>query len=478
MSAPVTSRCAVALLFAALLAGCAMGPQPTPPSAEELRLPSRFAADGAVGGDVDLADGVELARWWQQFDDPRLAALVERAIAGNPDIDQALARVERARALRRQSASALFPQADGAVSAVRGASSAGPDTESYAAGVDARWALDLFGGQRRSLEAADADLAAAGFDLANVQSLLAAEVASTYVDLVTARRRIAASRASLGVQEQNLQIASWRAQADLVSQLDVEQTRAQRAQTAAALPPIQQAEANARYRLAVLVGEAPGTLDAELAGAFTLPSALPVVAAGLPTALLTRRPDLRASERTLAAATARIGVAKAQRFPGLSLAASIDSSAAAFSAVGDDWVRNLVASLSGPLFDAGQRRATQRAQEASADAAFAAYRKAVLNALEDVERALVARDTAERRIAALTEQRDASNAAATLARLRYREGLTDLRALLESERSLLAADDALAAAGGDQLKAAVQLYLALGGGWSPDPESNDADTAP
>jgi NodT family efflux transporter outer membrane factor (OMF) lipoprotein len=460
-----------AAVVALLLAGCAMGPDPRPPSPEALGLPEAYATPGPDGGEGEGGDDhvAELARWWHAFADPQLGSLVERAIAGNPDLDQAAARVERARALRRQSASALWPGLDGGLSAARSGRSDGPEANVYAEGIDARWSLDLFGAQRRSVQAADADLAAAGFDLAQVQVLLAAEVANTYIDLRTARRRLTAARAGLDVQQQNLDIARWRARAELVSRLDVEQARAQRAQTAAGLPPLEQAEANARYRLAVLLGEAPGALDAELVADAPLPPPPAAAAVGLPTVLLTRRPDLRASERALAAATARIGVAKAQRFPGLSLSGSLDSSASRFSALGEVLTGNAVLSMTRPIFDAGERRAAQRAQEAAAQAAFAAYRKAVLDALEDVDRALVARDVAQRRIEALAEQREASSAAAALARLNYREGLTDLRALLESERSLLAAEDTLASAEGDRLKSAVQLYLALGGGWSPEP---------
>jgi NodT family efflux transporter outer membrane factor (OMF) lipoprotein len=471
------SRLAVTALVASGMVGCALGPEPLPPSAEALALPSSYATR-PVEGATDAESAIDLVRWWRAFGDPALADLVERAIIGNPGIERALARVERSRALRGQSAGALWPQLDTGQSVARSGRSDGPEATAYAQGIDARWTLDLFGGQRRAVQAADADLAAAGFSLANAQALLAAEVANTYIDLRTARRRIVAARASLDVQEQNLRIAGWRAAGGLVSRLDVAQTRALRAQTAATVPSLEQSEANARYRLAVLLGRAPGALDVELATDAALPTPPAASAAGLPTALLTRRPDLRASERELAAAVARIGVAKAQRYPGLSLSASVDSTASRFGDLGDALGGNALLAMAAPLFDAGQRRAAQRAQEAAADIAYAAYRGAVLDALEDVDRALVARDTAERRRDALAEQREASAAAATLARLNYREGVTDLRALLESERSLLAAEDALAGVEGERVKAAVQLYLALGGGWSLPGSAPDVGETP
>ncbi|MGL6291037.1 MAG: efflux transporter outer membrane subunit [Silanimonas sp.] len=474
---PATPGVAVIVLVASGLAGCAIGPEPLPPSADTLGLPSSYATP-PVEGVAEAESAIDLAHWWRAFGDPTLADLIERAIAGNPGIEQALSRVERARALRGQTASAQWPQLGIGQSASRSGRSDGPEANVYAQGIDARWTLDLFGGQRRAVQAADADLAAAEFSLANAQSLLAAEVANTYIDLRTARRRIVAARASLEVQEKNLQVAGWRAQGGLVSRLDVEQTRALRAQTAATVPSLEQIEANARYRLAVLLGRAPGALDIELAADTALPTPPLASATGLPTALLTRRPDLRVSERELAAAVARIGVAKAQRYPGLTLSASVDSTASRFSDLGDVLAGNVLLSMAAPLFDAGQRRAAQRAQEAAADIAYATYRGAVLDALEDVDRALVARDTAERRRVALSEQREASVMAATLARLNYREGVTDLRALLESERSLLAAEDALAGVEGERLKAAVQLYLALGGGWSPEPGATAAIDAP
>ncbi len=471
------SDLALLMLVALGLAGCAIGPEPFQPSAESLAIPSSYAARSFEGA-ADDESATDLARWWYAFGDPTLANLVERAIVDNPGIEQALARVERARALRAQSSSALWPQLDTGQSASRSGRSDGLEVNSYGQGIDARWTLDLFGGQRRALQAADADLAASNFSLANAQALLAAEVANSYIELRTARRRIGAARASLEVQEQNLRIASWRSQGGLVSRLDVEQTRALRAQTAAAVPPLEQIEANARYRLAVLLGRAPGGLDEELAANAALPTPPSATATGLPTALLIRRPDLRASERELAASVARIGVAKAQRYPGLALSASVDSTANRFGDLGDVLTGNALLSMVAPLFDAGQRRAAQRAQEAAADVAYATYREAVLGALEDVDRALVARHTAERRITALREQLEASDAAATLARLNYSKGMTDLSALLESERSLLAAEDVLASVEGERLKAAVQLYLALGGGWSPEPANTNVIEVP
>lgn len=462
----------VRLIFASGLmlaaTACTVGPDYAPRSAADLHVPERF-----VGTETSTSD--DIRGWWAELNDPVLSALIERALADNPDLAQSLARVAQARESLAQTRGSILPSVETSGSNGRNFNSETPDSWSFSRSIDARWTLDLFGGQRRSIEAARASYAAAGFTLANAQAVLAAEMARTYIDLRTTRRRLAVARGSLEVQEQNALIAGWRGQAGLVSSIDVEQARAQRAQTAATVPQLEQAEAQARFRLAVLAGDAPGAVDQLLADDLELPIVPATIGAGTPAELLRRRPDVRAAERDLAAATARIGVAEADLYPSLSLSGTVASSSASFGDFFNVVTGRLFANLAQTIFDGGQRRAAVRSQRAAAEGALAAYRGVILGALEDVENALIARETAAARIIAFSEQTVAAQNAALLARTNYRAGLTDLRTLLEAERNLLSAQDGLVSAEGDSVAATIQLYLALGGGWDADTSALQAN---
>jgi outer membrane protein, multidrug efflux system len=452
---------AVVASLAWCAAACTVGPDYSTRSAGELGVPDRYvgAAENGAADDVSA--------WWTGFNDPVLTELIDRALAANPDIAQSISRVLQARESLAQTRGGTLPQVSTSARDGRNFNSDAPDSWAHSRSIDASWTVDLFGGQRRSIEATRASYESAGFGLANAQALLAAEVARNYVDMRSARIRLGVAQASLDVQDNNVQIADWRAQAGLVSSIDVEQARAQRAQTAAAVPLLEQSEAQARYRLSVLTGAAPGSLDVLIAGQAALPALPSIISAGAPVELLRRRPDVRSAERDLAAATARIGIAMAQLYPALSLSGSVSTNASSFRNLLDVLTGNLFANLSGIIFDGGQRQSEVRSQQAAAEGALAAYRSAILDSLEDVENALVAGSTTEKRIAALQQQVNASQNSAFLSRINYRAGLTDFRTLLESERSLLSANDGLASAEADRLNAAIQLYLALGGGWVP-----------
>lgn len=450
------------------VSACTVGPDYTPKTAADLGVPEQYL--GADAGET----AHDISAWWTGFEDPVLTELVERTLIANPDLAQSLSRVRQARESLTQTRGEMLPQIEATGRDGRNFITDAPDSWSLSRSIDARWTVDIFGGQRRSVEAARASYEAAGFSLANAQTLLAAEVARNYIDMRTARWRLAVAQDSLEVQEQNVRIADWRAQAGLVSSIDVEQARAQRAQTAATLPLLEQAEAQARYRLSVLTGAAPGSVDGLIAGDLPLPSPPVQTAAGAPAGLLRRRPDVRSVERDLAAATARIGVAEAQLYPALSLSGSLATSSNSLGNLFDVVTGGLFATVSSIIFDAGRRQSAVRSQRAAADGAFAAYRAAILGALEDVENAVVARVSADKRIIAFEDQVAASTNAALLARVNYRAGLTDLRTLLESERSLIAANDGLASARADRLRAIIQLYLALGGGWHPESYTDPA----
>ena len=409
----------------------------------------------------------EMVRWWTQLDDATLGKLIENALDANLDIAQATARLRQARAALVQSRADFFPTVDASAGAGRNFDNGRRDTSSYSIGANASWAIDLFGGTRRSVEASKADLQAAGYDLASVQTAIVAEVASNYVALRAAQARLGIARDVLVTQEENYQIAGWRVQAGLVSSLDVEQARTQLAQTRATIPSLESAVAAAQNRLAVLSGVAPGALTDELNMIGPIPVGPTEIAAGIPADTLRQRPDVRAAERALAGATARIGVAQAQLLPALNISGNVGTSALSTGGLGDVITGGLFGALSQLIFDGGRRLAAVRSQRAAAEGALAAYRQAVLTALEDVENGVVSLKSAGDRQAAIADGLESANIAAILARSQYRAGLTDFQTLLDAERQLLSARDSLASAKADQASALIQLYLALGGGWDP-----------
>lgn len=455
-----TSSCA-ALAAASLLAGCAtVGPDYRPPSAGELGVPAVYdQASPPTAGPGQIAD------WWRRFGDPDLDAVVDKALAGNLDLAQSLSRLRQAREALMQSRGAQLPTLSASAGSSELFSVPGRDRSNLSLGGSAAWEADIFGGLRRGAEAAGADAEASYFDLAGVRVAVAAETASSYISLRQAQEQLALARDTLRISDDNLQIARWRVQAGLVSSLDEEQARTQRAQTAATIPSIEARLAAAGYRLAILTGEAPGAARALVERPAAIPLAPGAIAVGIPANMMRQRPDVRAAERALAASTARIGVATARLYPALRIGGEFSTSASAPGGLFDLVTGNLFASLGQLIFDGGRSRSQVRASEAAAEGAFAAYRKTVLVALEDVENGLAATAAAERRESELAVALDAASNSAILARSQYRSGLTDFRTLLDAERSLLAARDGALAARADHALALVQLYRALGGGW-------------
>lgn len=415
----------------------------------------------------------DLSRWWQVFEDPLLSELVEQTLRANPELTSAQARLREARARRSVAAAGRFPDIGASVTARRTGSSetlgSGNTRNTFAAGFDASWELDVFGGVRRGVEAAEADTQASEANLQAAQVSLAAEVALNYVDLRAYQLRLAIARDNLASQAETLQLTDWRAQAGLVSRQDVEQARANLEQTRAQIPALESGLAAAEHRLAVLLGQAPGSLGARLAVGTGLPQAPASIAVGIPADTLRQRPDVRAAERALAAETARLGVAEAARYPGFRLSGSIGLEALTFGGLGDGGAgtHSLLGALTAPIFNAGRLRAQVEIQDAVRERAQATYEATVLAALEDVENALVALARSREREQALASGLDAARNAAALARDRYSAGLIDFQAVLDTERSVLSLQDSLASTRADGIAALVRLYKALGGGWPP-----------
>ena len=263
-------------------------------------------------------------------------------------------------------------------------------------------------------------------------------------------------------------------QAGLVSSLDSEQARAQRAQVAATVPSLDQQYNAAVSRLGVLTGQAPGALKAELAAPRAIPAGPVPAGIGIPADTLRRRPDVRAAERALAAATARIGVAKAALYPALAISGNINTNSTSIGGIGEAITGALFAGLTQAIFNGGRLRSQVRGAEAAADLALAAYKGTVLLALEDVENAIVALSTAQAREREFRIALDAANASALLSRSQYRSGLTDFTTLNQQEAALLSAQNGLTQARSDAATALVALYVALGGGWDADAGAPEA----
>ncbi|MCI0586332.1 MAG: efflux transporter outer membrane subunit [Planctomycetes bacterium] len=460
-------------LLSAALGGCTVGPDYRPP---DLASPAQWAR--AEAGRVDEAPA-DLARWWSSFDDPVLSSLVEGAVRSNLDLRIARARVREVRALHRVSEAALAPTLDAGGRVARERASQNgffgqspavqqdPEFDSFRASLDAGWEIDIFGGLRRGTEAAAADLGEAEEDRRAVLVSLLGEVGRSYVALRGSQRRLAVLRENEGSARETLALTRARSQAGLATDLDVSRAEALLASVEAQVPPLEAACDEAMHRLAVLLGGAPDTLRAELAKEAPIPVPPPRVVVGLPSDLLERRPDLRAAERRLAAATARVGEAEADLYPRVSLTGafgleSLDSGDF-FDAASRAWA--LGPAVRWPLFAGGRIRATVEANDARAEQAAAAYERAFLEALEEVENALVGylREWDRRR--ALADAASANRRAVALADDLFGAGLVTFLDVLDAKRELYDAEDRLAASDAAIASSLVLLYKVLGGGW-------------
>lgn len=459
----------VAALLAVALGGCAaVGPDYSEP---QLAVPAGWSA----GTGTDAMDAVLLARWWHGFGDPVLDRLVADALAANLDLAQARARLREARARRGVAGAALAPSVDASLSGSRsrssGQSGSGSTRELYSAGFDASWELDVFGGLRRSVEAAQADLEASVESLSDTRVSLAAEVALNYIDLRTAEQRLAIAEESIAYRGENHQIIRWRQQAGLVSELDLAQATTDLESTRAVLPPLRTAVTEAKNRLAVLLGRNPGELESLVHADRPIPLAAAEIVAAIPADTLRQRPDVRVAERRLAAQTARLGEAEAARYPSFRLSGSLGLEALELDALADRGANthSLFGGITAPVFNAGRIAANIEIQDALVEQARLAYRAAVLAALEEVENALTAVANTDARRAKLAEAAAAARTTLAIAEYRYASGLADFLSVLDAQRTQLSLDEQLAGSTGELARAQIRLYKALGGGWSTEP---------
>jgi NodT family efflux transporter outer membrane factor (OMF) lipoprotein len=467
-------RIALAVLASGTLVGCMVGPDYRAPVAS----PPQHWSEPLAGGETDRA--AALATWWRSFGDPELDSLVERALASNLDLRAAEARVRQARAASGLADAQRWPQADLSGSAARAKESANqpliggalpPGTAFtsgvYQGGFDASWELDLFGGLRRGAEAADADLAAAGFSRADAQVTLVAEVARDYILARGFQQRLAIARQNLTAQRDIVNLARDRHRQGLTSDLEPEQAATVLAQTEAQVPALEAGLQRAIHHLGVLLGQQPGALQAELEAQAPIPTAPPQVPAGLPADLLRRRPDIRMAERQLAAATARIGLATADLYPKFSLTGAYGylSTESGRLVSSDSRTWSVGPTFQWHLLDAGRVRANIRIQDARQEQALAAYQKAVLVGFEDVENALVAYAKEQARNVPLRSAVASSRNALEISRDQYANGLTSFLNVLDAERSLYQAQDTLVQSDQAVAQDLIALFKALGGGW-------------
>jgi outer membrane protein, multidrug efflux system len=410
-----------------------------------------------------------LATWWQRFDDPTLTALVTQALQANTSVRSAQAALLQARAQADVQQAGLGPTVGASASAQRSKSGHNDASNRFQAGFDASWEPDIFGGNRAAANASEADAQASAASLANVQVSLAAEVATNYINLRGLQTRLAIARSNIATQTETLQITRWRAQAGLVSSLDVEQATSAAEQTQAQIPALQTSIAQSRNALAVLTGQAPGALNGMLDSAAAMPATPANLALAFPADTLRQRPDVRAAELRARAALSRVAVANAARYPSFRLSGSLGLSALTLGTLtnGASLVQSVLASVSASLFDGGAANAQLRAQQAALEQASLAYQAAVLTALQDVEDALVALSGDQQRLERLQAASTAAANAELLARQRYQSGLIDFATVLTTQRTLLSAQDSVASLQASLGTDHVRLYKALGGGWTP-----------
>jgi NodT family efflux transporter outer membrane factor (OMF) lipoprotein len=415
-----------------------------------------------------------LAEWWKTFRDDELTSLVERAAQSNLDLKYAEARIREARGLRSVSTGELLPAVDASGGYSRNRFSenvplpgAGTQSNFYQAGFDASWEIDVFGGIRRGIEAADAQVDASIESSRDVLVTLLAEVARNYIEVRGLQSELVIARQNLDAQKKTLDLTLARFQAGRAAELDVVRAQAQVSTTASQIPLLESLRIQATHRLSVLLGREPGSLGEEFLKSAAIPAPPPEVPVGLPSDLLRRRPDLRHAERELAAQTARIGVATADLYPKFSLTGLFQQE----SVTASDFAKwgsrawSVGPTIQWSIFQGGRIRARIDVENARQEQAAIVYEKSILVALQEVEDALIAYAKEQAHRAEVSASVKANERAVDLANQRYTQGLVDFLNVLDAQRSLYVSQDALVQSEQRISEHLVALYKALGGGW-------------
>jgi len=451
------------LLISVLIPSCVtVGPDYSPP---EINTPDEWQTEysGNISAEPDKDANAE---WWKSFNDPVLSDLITRALSNNLSIMEARARLTESRLRNNISEADRYPSLSSSASATKSRSS-GRSSKFYKIGFDSSWEIDLFGGISRSIEASGADVDSADESLNDVMISLTAEVALNYIELRLYQSQLNVTETNLKSQEDTYEIVSWRYQAGLVTELDLDKAESNLEQTRSQVPGLYSKIDQARNRIAVLVGNSPGSLDRELSPVRTMPELNGKIDPGIPADLLRRRPDLRKAERDLAAQTARIGVAVSDLYPKITLSGSIgiESSTTGSLFDSDSLSRSIGPSISWPVFRAGAIRRNVEVQTLIAEQRLVQYKSLVLTALEEVENALSSCANEHLKRESLKKAAAAAKRSLELSRVQYSSGLVDFQVLLESERTLLSLQDQLSQSDGQIAVNYITLYKALGGGW-------------
>ncbi len=502
----------VALLICG--SGCTVGPDYVPPSPA---MPAGFSEAPRGPAGAPVVPGAEaLRRWWTSFQDPTLDSLVARALANNRDLRMAVSRIRLARAERGITSAAFYPAVGvsaggnvsrgsenvvisaGAFGAPSGSAAKplslasgapadsspaaggplspfglgglpGATTTIYQAGFDASWEIDVFGGTRRAVEAADAGIGSAEEEQRLVLVSLTAEVAARYVSFRGLQDRARIARENLASQRAALAITRDKQAAGVATDLEVSRQAAQVALTAALVPALEASERDELHALAYLLALGPGDLDPELLPERRLPPLPREVPIGIPSDLLRRRPDVRRAERELARATAEVGVATADLFPRFSITGlfGVDSSHLRDLPKWSSRYFTLAPGVSWPVLDWGRIRGAIAVRTELQEQALLSYENVVSSALKEVEDALAHYLRELDRRAALADAVTASRRAMELSRQRYEQGFFDQLAVIDSQRALLTAEDSYSQSDGALRTHLVALFKALGGGWEP-----------
>lgn len=410
------------------------------------------------------------ADWWSSFGSTELQQLVERALAGSPDLAIATERVRQAEAQVRVAGASLFPTLDlGVGTSTRSSSDSRGSTTTHAssAQLSASYELDLWGRNRSGVRSAQSSLQATAFDRDTARLTLISGVASSYFQVLSLRSRLAVARENLTIAERVRDLVGARVRNGAASQLDLSRQEATVLSQRSALLPIEQQERQTLAALAVLIGQVPEGFDVTAAGVADL--SVPAIDPGVPAQLLVRRPDLASAEAQLAAANADVSAARAALLPSISLTGTAGTASAAllsFASGGSTTALGLALSLLQPIFDGGRLRGQVSISQSRERELVEAYRKAILAAFKDVEDSLVAASRQLQQEALQGEVQVQAREALRLAEIRYREGVDDLLTVLDAQRTLFNAQDQIAQIRLNRLEAAVSLYKALGGGWS------------
>lgn len=492
MTAPAAGRGALlALLGSALSAACTVGPNYRPPQPS---VPPKFTAAALLPSAPTQGSAGALATWWQQFHDAQLSGLIAQALHGNLDLKVAASRVRVAREQLIFAGAARFPVINGDAGidaihlsqnsglseftslfggapnhgAVSGFTLPGLNITTYSLGFDSSWEIDLFGGLRRSMQAAEAQAEQAVWSQRDSEVSIAAEVANDYWLLRSLQAQLAIAQDDIQQQNEMLSLLQARQRFGFVTEQDVRSQAAQLALARAAVPDLDSALQAQIHALGVLVGEAPEALQAQLSAAQALPAPPPTIPVGLPSDLLRRRPDVRAAERSLAASSANIGVAIDALYPKISLTGALDLVSVDLKHLLDIASRqyNVGGALSWPLFEGGRGRANVRIAEEQNQQALYAYQGTVLNALREVEDALTRYGNELKKNHALQEGLREAQGAAEVARRQFQMGVNNIEPVLDAQSAVLQLRMQLAQSDGALASDLVSLYKALGGGWS------------